>query len=89
MSRLAQGLRGIPLHRPSPQEVERLRRRHLFDEILGPRAALLAPQGRRTYVLTNRPSVAPRLEDVRNPDDRALRRSLVARAQAFTGQGRR
>lgn len=67
--------RPSPQRDPAPALLEELR-----ELTRGARAFAVEPRrAMTTYLDTRRPSVAPRIEEITNPDDRALRRSLVLR----------
>ena len=80
----------VPSFRPSPQDPDRVLRRDRRELMHGPRAfsTLRVPAGPGRILLSgSRPSVAPRIEDIRDPDDRNLRLSLVTRARIWQGGG--
>lgn len=71
--------------RPAPQNPARVLLADLFAVMRSPRIGATAP--RPILTSGNRPYTAPRIEDVRNPDDRNLRAVLVARARAIRQSG--
>lgn len=66
--------------RPSPQNPDRVLREDLRAQVWSPmRVRTTLAQTHRSD--PRRPHVAPRIEDIRNPDDRRLRYTLVNRAR--------